>query len=57
MAGKPKPLKIGSTYLVDKDGNAKKISTEELREVFGKHAGEVMAKALQNYYSQHPNEF
>lgn len=57
MAGKPKPLTNGDNYLIDKDGNVKKMTCSELREVFGKHAGEVTAKALQNYYSQHPNEF
>lgn len=57
MAGKAKPLTNGDNYLIDEDGKEERLSCSELRQKFGVHAGEAMAKGAQNYFSLHPNEF
>ena len=57
MAGKPIPL-TGQSFLIEPDGTATAFSdlSEERKKEYAEHAGNVMAKSLQNYWSQHPNE-
>ncbi|MCQ2484782.1 MAG: hypothetical protein MJ168_05550 [Clostridia bacterium] len=57
MAGKPKPITCKS-FLIEPDGRVVPFDelTPERRKEYAEHAGNQMAKTLQNFWSQHPNE-
>lgn len=58
MAAKQKPLTCRA-FLKEPDGTIVPFEelTEERRKEFAEHAGNQMAKVLQEYWSQHPDAF